>query len=367
MIHTAFLALFVLLALFGPAPAAGQVPSVDPVGGGVSEPRLLWPTDAGRCVTSSFCEFRPDHFHSGIDISTGGKTGFRCFAVGDGDIVRARVSCGGYGRAIYLKLRDGRTVVFAHLSRFAGELGRRVREQQEARGSAYQDLEFSPGELPVARGDVIGWTGQSGAGVPHLHMEIRDRLERPLDPLTEAWSVEDTAPPVVTRVAVTPLSPPSSVAGRFERVVVLTQNVDGLHTAAGSREVVTLHGDVHDLLCTACSWRDRVVDYAGLEIPPACPDCGGLVRPDVVLFGELLPPAAVTALRTEPSPRCDVVFSVGTSSQFPYITGVVAEAARRGLFTVEVNPEPTIVTNLVDVSLPLGAAEAFEALADALI
>lgn len=154
---------------------------------------------------------------------------------------------------------------------------------------------------------------------------------------------------------------------RFERVVVLTQNVDGLHAAAGSLEVVTLHGDVHDLLCTACPWRDRVVDYAGLEIPPACPDCGGLVRPDVVLFGELLPPAAVTALRTEPSPRCDVVFSVGTSSQFPYITGVVAEAARRGLFTVEVNPEPTIVTSLVDVSLPLGAAEAFEALADALV
>jgi len=171
-------------------------------------------------VTSGFCEFRPDHFHSGIDISTGGKVGFRCLAAGDGDIVRARVSCGGYGRAIYLRLADGRTVVYAHLSRFAGALDDSMRARQESAGSAYVDAEFPAGVLPVRRGGLLGWTGQSGAGVPHLHMEIRDRLERPMDPLREGWTVPDTTPPSVTRVALTPLTPPSSVNGSSETVVL---------------------------------------------------------------------------------------------------------------------------------------------------
>lgn len=181
---------------------------------------LLWPTDASRCVTSGFCEFRPGHFHSGIDISTGGKVGFRCLAAGDGEIVRARVSCGGYGRALYLRLADGRTVLYAHLSRFAGAVDDTMRARQESAGTSYVEAELPAGTFPVRRGDVIGWTGQSGAGVPHLHVEIRDRLERPMDPLREAWPVADTSAPSVTRIALTPLTAPSSVDGSSETVVL---------------------------------------------------------------------------------------------------------------------------------------------------
>ena len=83
------------------------------------------------------------------------------------------------------------------------------------------------------------------------------------------------------------------------RVVVLTQNVDGLHRAAGSRDVIEIHGDVHELSCTRCAWERRVRDYDGLEIPPRCPLCSALVRPAVVLFGELLPHAAVKRLEEE--------------------------------------------------------------------
>jgi hypothetical protein len=208
MIRSARLALALLLIPASPAPADEPL-----------QP-LLWPTDAGRCVTSGFCEFRPDHFHSGIDISTGGKVGFRCFAAGDGDIVRARVSCGGYGRAVYLRLADGRTVLYAHLSRFAGAVEDTVRALQERSGTSYVEAEFPAAAFPVRRGEVVGWTGQSGAGVPHLHMEIRDRLERPMDPLREAWPVPDTSAPAVTRVALTPLTPPSSVDGGSETVML---------------------------------------------------------------------------------------------------------------------------------------------------
>lgn len=187
---------------------------------GADAPSLVWPTDAGRCVTSTFCEFRPDHFHSGIDISTWGRTGYQCLAAGDGDLVRARVSCGGYGRALYLRLRDGRTVVYAHLSRFEGALADTLRAFQLREGTAYLDRTFPPGAFPVRAGDVVAHTGQSGVGVPHLHVEIRDEAERPLDPLRAGLPVADTTPPWIQRIALTPLTPLSSVDGRSDTVIL---------------------------------------------------------------------------------------------------------------------------------------------------
>ncbi|MCA9753582.1 MAG: M23 family metallopeptidase, partial [Gemmatimonadetes bacterium] len=179
----------------------------------------LWPTDASRCVTGGLCEFRPGHFHSGIDISTQGKVGFKAIAVADGDVVRARVTCGGYGRALYLRLADGRTAVYAHLSRFAGAVGDSIRTRQLDAGDAYLDVSFPPGRFPVKAGDTVAWTGQSGVGVPHLHFEIRDEAERPLDPLREGFGVPDTTPPVPLRLALTPLDATSSVDGRADTMV----------------------------------------------------------------------------------------------------------------------------------------------------
>jgi NAD-dependent deacetylase len=90
-------------------------------------------------------------------------------------------------------------------------------------------------------------------------------------------------------------------------VVVLTQNVDGLHRAAGSTRVIDIHGDCHDLFCTRCDFRERRSDYAGMDIPPACPACGAVVRPDVVLFEEALPALKLARLEagsTKASTRC---------------------------------------------------------------
>ncbi len=200
---------------FAPVAHAAGAAAVPPAG----DSGLAWPTDAGRCVTSSFCEFRPGHFHSGLDISTWGRTGYRCFAVDDGEIVRARVACGGYGRAVYVRLKDGRTAVYAHLSRFAGGLADSMRARQEAEGSSWVDVDFAPGTFPVRRGGLVAYTGQSGVGVPHLHVEIRDAEQRPLDPLRAGLSVADSTPPRVTRVALTPLGPASSVDGRSDTVI----------------------------------------------------------------------------------------------------------------------------------------------------
>ena len=149
-------------------------------------------------------------------------------------------------------------------------------------------------------------------------------------------------------------------------VVVLTQNVDGLHGAAGSRALIEMHGNVHELCCTACRWEQRVSDYAGLEIPPRCPECGALVRPRVVLFDEMLPGPALARLRRELEQGFDLVVTVGTTAVFPYIAAPVQLAPRWGARTAEVNPGASAVSELVDLRLNARAAPTFGALAAAL-
>ena len=143
-----------------------------------------------------------------------------------------------------------------------------------------------------------------------------------------------------------------------DAVWVLTQNVDGLHRAAGSRKLIEIHGSIHRLRCTECPHAREVADFAGLALPPPCPRCGGLLRPDVVLFGENLPPGAVARLEQVLEDGVDAVVSVGTSSVFPYIAGPVLWAAEAGIPTIEINPGDTEVSDIVDVRLPLRAAEA---------
>jgi NAD-dependent deacetylase len=150
---------------------------------------------------------------------------------------------------------------------------------------------------------------------------------------------------------------------RLPRCVLLTQNVDGLHRAAGA-QTIAIHGDVHDLHCTACPWTTAVDDYAGLPPLPTCPDCAAVVRPRVVLFGELLPMGAVRRLEDEVERGFDVVVSVGTSSLFPYIAGPVVLAKRAGRLTIEINPGETEVSHVVDHRVRLGAADALGRVAD---
>lgn len=153
---------------------------------------------------------------------------------------------------------------------------------------------------------------------------------------------------------------------RFDRVWTLTQNVDGLHHTAGSTQVIDIHGDVHWLLCTQCGHRWRVESYAGLPIPPTCPECDSLVRPEVVLFGEMLPVDRVRVLQEQLMHGFDAVFSIGTTSVFPYIAQPVIDARRRGGLTVEINPGVSEVSQVVTHRLRTGAAATMDALVRAL-
>jgi len=149
---------------------------------------------------------------------------------------------------------------------------------------------------------------------------------------------------------------------RYERSWVLTQNVDGFHRRAGSNNVIEIHGDVHRLACTRCEYRDQVEDYAALSIPPRCPDCGAIVRPEVVLFGEVLPRVAVAGLERELDHGFDLVVSIGTTSVFPYIAAPVVLARHAGRETVEINPGTTGVSHVVAHRLRHRAAAALDAI-----
>jgi NAD-dependent deacetylase len=148
----------------------------------------------------------------------------------------------------------------------------------------------------------------------------------------------------------------------FDELWILTQNVDGLHRAAGSTHIIDIHGDVRKLLCTRCDYRATVADYSGLGSPPRCPGCDAVIRPEVVLFGEMLPPEKVSLLREQLMQGFDAVLSVGTSSLFPYISQPVIEARSRGALTVEINPGQTHLCQVVDHHLAVGASSALEAI-----
>ena len=135
--------------------------------------------------------------------------------------------------------------------------------------------------------------------------------------------------------------------------VLLTQNVDGLHTDAGTRSLIDIHGDVLATRCTRCDARGRLTrdDVVALEHTPAC-SCGGGLRPDAVLFGERLPQRKVFRMQEAFYRRTpDLVLVVGTSAMFPYIGEPVVHAAREGKLTVEVNPEPTELSPVVAYAL----------------
>ncbi len=154
----------------------------------------------------------------------------------------------------------------------------------------------------------------------------------------------------------------AEMESRFERVWTLTQNIDGLHRQAGAKNVLEIHGNLHDLLCTGCEWQQTVADYGALSLPPRCPQCRAILRPRVVLFGEMLPRETVESLHDQLDAGFDVVFSIGTTSVFPYIAGPVEAARRRGWATVEINPTVTCVSRLVDIKLSMRAAEAMDAI-----
>ena len=134
----------------------------------------------------------------------------------------------------------------------------------------------------------------------------------------------------------------AEIEKRFTSFSLVTQNVDGLHQRAGSRNVLELHGNILRTKCFDEGTRVAEVDDTG-AVPPRCPRCGGLLRPDVVWFGELLP-ADVLNRAMQAAQVCDTFFSVGTSALVQPAASLPLLALEGGAVVVEVNPQATPLT-----------------------
>ncbi|HEX3476370.1 MAG TPA: Sir2 family NAD-dependent protein deacetylase [Kofleriaceae bacterium] len=138
---------------------------------------------------------------------------------------------------------------------------------------------------------------------------------------------------------------------RLQRATIMTVNVDRLHQRAGSRSVIEMHGALHDLRCARCEISTRHDRYAGLPLPPLCAACGSVLRPDMALFGEPLPPDAFTRLQAELEIGFDIVFAIGLVAVFPYLARPVLLAKQEGLPTVEIAHTATEISEIVDFGL----------------
>lgn len=170
-------------------------------------------------LSGNFSELRPSHFHTGLDYKFGGVEGEPIYAAADGWIHRIKISSYGYGNVIYMKHPTGHITLYGHLRNFNPKLQKYIiQKMYEAK---VNDLEVypEPGEIQIKKGERIADGGNSGSsGGPHLHFEIRDSLDRAMDPLLFGFpEIIDKTAPTPQKVALVPLDITSRINGKYQR------------------------------------------------------------------------------------------------------------------------------------------------------
>ena len=163
------------------------------------EYNLNSPIDLPLNLSGTFGEFRSSHFHYGLDITTNKKSGYEVYSIDSGSIIRVRVSTSGYGKAVYIDHSNGLTSVYAHLKEFSPKIQEYIKAQQYLNKSYNIQKFFNVGDLVVNKGDLIGYSGNTGGSSgPHLHFEIRDtKSQNPINPLSFKYKYEDIKRPVI--------------------------------------------------------------------------------------------------------------------------------------------------------------------------
>ena len=173
-----------------------------------------YPLEIPIILSGTFGELRPNHFHAGIDIKTKGTEGFKVYSIGDGYVSRIQITHGGYGKALYIKHDNGQSSVYAHLQKFSPKIEKIVKEIQYSKESYTFRTYPSKDEIRISEKELIGFSGNTGRSFgPHLHYELRDELDRPINPMAfKNYSVRDTIPPVVLGLYYK-LIPENSISG----------------------------------------------------------------------------------------------------------------------------------------------------------
>ncbi|UII19786.1 M23 family metallopeptidase [Fulvivirga ligni] len=189
----------------------------------------LFPIKPGNqnTLAGTMGELRSNHFHTGIDVRTESRTGLMVQAAAEGYVSRVAISPYGYGNAIYITHPNGHTTVYAHLEQITGELADYVRKEQYRKQEMDVNLFFRKGQFSVQKGDTIAYSGNSGgSGGPHLHFDIRDKNNKPLNPLHYGFAeIVDQIPPVASKIAIKTLNKDARVNGQFGRFVFPVRRV----------------------------------------------------------------------------------------------------------------------------------------------
>lgn len=162
-----------------------------------------YPLDREVVITGNYGEIRPNHFHAGLDFSTDPTANLPIKSVGDGYISRIKISSVGYGRVLYITHPNGYVSVYAHQKKYASKIDAYIKQKQIEQKKNEIEVYPNANELPIKKGEVIGYTGNSGSSTgPHLHFEIREeKSEIPVNPLL-IYDVKDDVKPELTHIAI---------------------------------------------------------------------------------------------------------------------------------------------------------------------
>jgi hypothetical protein len=185
---------------------------------------FIYPLEKESEITGNYGEIRPNHFHAGIDFSTDPTLNLPIRSVSDGYVSRIKISSVGYGRVIYITHTNGLVSVYAHQKKYAPKINEFIKQKQIAQHKNEIEVYLNPIEIPVKKGEVIGFTGNSGRSTgPHLHFEIREeKSEIPINPLL-IYNVKDETKPILTHIVIYNASDTTSIT-KIKTIQVKTIN-----------------------------------------------------------------------------------------------------------------------------------------------
>lgn len=211
--------LFIIITTIYVTSIFGQIP--------YKETNFRAPLNIPLVLAGNFAELRSNHFHTGLDIKTNHKEGYRIYAIDSGYVSRINISHWGYGKAIYVTHPNGYTSVYAHLKSFPKKIEKFLRKKQFEAEKETIDIQLSPMDLPVKKGEIIALSGNSGSSsAPHLHFEIRETLsEFPVNPLLFGFDIKDNIKPSIFNIKVYPIN--GSINKSFNEKVYATTGSNG--------------------------------------------------------------------------------------------------------------------------------------------